>query len=389
MSYADPMTHAGPAGTGGVAADEAVIGPAPSAGDPISAPAHRFRPAPGGPAAIAGWGTAIPSRRVTNDDLAQRVDTSDAWIVERTGIRERRFAGPGETTASLAIEAGAAAIKSAGLTPAEIGCCIVATCTPEQPIPATAAFVQDGLGLRCGAFDLDAACAGFVYALVVGAGLLSTGGLDAVLLVGSETLSRVADPDDRATCVLFGDGAGAVVLVPGEPAPHANGPRLPAGAASGEANAGLLAWDLGCDGSAASLLAVPAGGSRLPPTLDTVTQGQHWLKMEGQEVFRRAVRAIVESAAATMAQAGVTAAEVDLFVPHQANVRIIDAAASRLGIPGERTFVNIDRYGNTSAASIPIALAEAADSGRLNRGDLVLLSGFGAGMSWASALVRW
>ena len=392
----------GPAGLGGVAAQEAVIGPAgpggaaaqeavvrqvtAAASDPLSTPAHRFRPAPGGPAAVAGWGTAIPSRRVTNHDLAERVDTSDAWIVERTGIRERRFAGPGETTASLAIEAGAAAIKSAGLTPSEIGCCIVATCTPEQPIPATAAFVQDGLGLRCGAFDLDAACAGFVYALVVGAGLLSTGGLDAVLLVGSETLSRVADPDDRATCVLFGDGAGAVVLVPGEPAPAAGDGFSDS---PGEATAGLLAWDLGCDGSAASLLAVPAGGSRLPPTLDTVTQGQHWLKMEGQEVFRRAVRAIVESAAATLDQAGVTAADVDLFVPHQANVRIIDAAASRLGIPGERTFVNIDRYGNTSAASIPIALAEAADSGRLSRGDLVLLSGFGAGMSWASALVRW
>ncbi|HWC10680.1 MAG TPA: hypothetical protein VG455_05605, partial [Acidimicrobiales bacterium] len=167
-------------------------GPAPAAAsDPPSTPAHRFRPAPGGPAAIAGWGTAIPSRRVTNHDLAQRVDTNDAWIVERTGIRERRVAGPGETTASMAVEAGAAAIASAGITPADIGCCIVATCTPEQPIPATAAFVQDGLGLRCGAFDLDAACAGFVYALVVGAGLLSTGGLGAVLLVGSETLSRV------------------------------------------------------------------------------------------------------------------------------------------------------------------------------------------------------
>jgi 3-oxoacyl-[acyl-carrier-protein] synthase III len=374
LSYAEAMTQAGHV-------------PA-AASDPLSAPAHRFRPAPGGPAAVAGWGTAIPSRRVTNHDLAQRVDTSDAWIVERTGIRERRFAGPGETTASLAIEAGAAAIESAGLTPADIGCCIVATCTPEQPIPATAAFVQDGLGLRCGAFDLDAACAGFVYALVVGAGLLSTGGLDAVLLVGSETLSRVADPDDRATCVLFGDGAGAVVLVPGEPAPSASGPR-PAGSPPGLATAGLLAWDLGCDGSAASLLAVPAGGSRLPPSLDTVAGGQHFLKMEGQEVFRRAVRAIVESAAATMAQAGVTSADVDLFVPHQANARIIDAAASRLGIPEERTFVNIDRYGNTSAASIPIALAEAADGGRLNHGDLVLLSGFGAGMSWASALLYW
>jgi 3-oxoacyl-[acyl-carrier-protein] synthase-3 len=344
---------------------------------------------------VAGWGTATPARRVTNDDLAQRVDTSDAWIVERTGIRERRVAGPDDSTATLATDAGAAALRSSGLQPPDVGCCIVATCTPEQPIPATAAFVQDALGLRCGAFDIDAACAGFVYALVVGAGLLSTGGLDAVLIIGAETLSRVADPDDRATCVLFGDGAGAVVLVPEGPVGPARGRsgRIPArpglaGGAGGD-GAGLLAWDLGCDGSAAPLLCVPAGGSRLPATAETVAGGLHWLKMEGQEVFRRAVRAVVDSAGATLGQAGVAAAAVDLFVPHQANVRIIDAAASRLGIPPERTFVNIDRYGNTSAASIPIALAEAADEGRLAPGDLVLVSGFGAGMSWASALLRW
>jgi 3-oxoacyl-[acyl-carrier-protein] synthase-3 len=325
---------------------------------------------------VAGWGVALPERRVTNDDWAKRVDTSDEWIVERTGIRERRMAGDAETTASLAVEAGAAAIKSADLTPADIDCCVVATCTPEQPIPPTSAFVQDGLGLHCGAFDIDAACSGFVYALVIASGMLSTGCLDAILVVGSETLSRVVDPDDRSTCVLFGDGAGAVVLVPAEPA------------VDGHA-AGLLSWDLGCDGSAASLLSVPAGGSRIPVTHDTVSQKLHYLKMEGQEVFRRAVRAIVDSASATLGQAGVAASEVDLFVPHQANVRIIEAASTRLGIPRERTFVNIDRYGNTSAASIPIALAEAAESGRLHPGDLVLVSGFGAGMAWASALLRW
>nr|MDQ6909763.1 beta-ketoacyl-ACP synthase 3 [Actinomycetota bacterium] len=259
--------------------------------DPADVPAHQFRPAPGGRAAISGWGIALPEQRVTNDDWARRVDTSDAWIVERTGIRERRIAGDNETTASLAIEAGAAAIKSANLSPTDIGCCIVATCTPEQPMPPTAAFVQEGLGLRCGAFDIDAACSGFVYALVIAAGMLSTGGLDAVLVIGSETLSRVADPNDRATCVLFGDGAGAVVLVPG-------------GGENGD-GAGLLAWDLGCDGSAASLLAIPAGGSRLPTTPETLAGGLHFLKMEGQEVFRRAVRAIVESSAATLRQAGV------------------------------------------------------------------------------------
>jgi 3-oxoacyl-[acyl-carrier-protein] synthase-3 len=331
-------------------------------------------------AAIAGWGIAVPEQRVTNADWAAVVDTSDAWIVERTGIRERRVAGPDETTATLAIEAGAAAIKAADLTPADIGCCIVATVTPEQPIPATASFVQEGLGLRGGAFDVDAACAGFVYGLVTGSAMLATSHLQAVLVIGSETLSRIADPADRSTCVLFGDGAGAVVMVP---VPAGRGPG------AGGAAPGLLAWDLGCDGSAAGLLAIPAGGSRRPTTAETVAAGDHWLKMEGQEVFRRAVRAVVESARATMERAGVTAEQVGLFVPHQANIRIIEAAAVRLGIPMDRTFVNIDRYGNTSAASIPLALAEAADAGRLLSGDLVLMAGFGAGMSWASALVRW
>ena len=320
-------------------------------------------------AAIAGWGMAVPERRVTNTELSRRVDTSDAWIVDRTGIRERRVAGPGETTASLAIEAGAAAIKRADLSPSDIGCCIVATCTPEQPMPPTSSFVQDGLGLRCGAFDLDAACSGFVYGLVIGASLVATTGAP-VLVVGSETLSRITDPDDRSTCVLFGDGAGAVVLVP-------------------SAEPRLVAWDLGSDGSAASLLYVSAGGSRRPTTAATVAEGGHWLQMEGSEVFRRAVRAIVDSAATTLASAGLTADDVDVFVPHQANSRIIDAAASRLGLPADKAVVNIDRYGNTSAASIPIALSEAAEAGRLHAGDLLLLSGFGAGMSWASALLRW
>jgi len=327
-------------------------------------------------AVVAGWGMALPERRLTNDDLAAMVDTSDAWIVERTGIRERRVAGPGETTASLAIEAGAAAIKSADLTPADITCCIVATVTPEQPMPATAAFVQDGLGLSCGAFDLDAACAGFVYSLVVGSALVTAGG-GRILVIGSETLSRIADPHDRSTCVLFGDGAGAVVLAPPEPGE------------AGRPEPGLLSWDLGCDGSAASLLHVPAGGSRMPTTAATVAAGDHWLKMEGREVFRLAVRASVASAEAAMASAGISADDVDVFVPHQANIRIIEAAGSRLGIPAERTVVNIDRYGNTSAASIPIALVEAADDGRLLPGHIVLLSGFGAGMTWASALLRW
>jgi 3-oxoacyl-[acyl-carrier-protein] synthase III len=320
--------------------------------------------------AIAGVGMAVPERRVTNFDLSKTVDTSDEWIRERTGIVERRVAGEGETTASLAIEAGLAAIKDAGVDPGDIGLCIVATCTSEQPIPPTSSFVQEGLGLRCGAFDIDAACSGFVYAMVAGASMVATGAFRPVLVIGAETLTRVVDPLDRSTVILFGDGAGAVVLAPSD-------------------DVGLLAWDLGCDGSLTGLLGIPAGGSRLPTSDETVAGGEHWLKMDGREVFRRAVRVIVDSARLTLEQAGVTADDIALFVPHQANLRIIDSAATKLGLPPERTFVNIDRYGNTSAASVPIALAEAGEEGRLHDGDLVLLSGFGAGMSWASAVVRW
>ncbi|HEV2310440.1 MAG TPA: beta-ketoacyl-ACP synthase III [Acidimicrobiia bacterium] len=324
-------------------------------------------------AAIAGWGVALPDGRLTNADLERLVDTSDQWIVERTGIQERRIASPDETTAGLATEAGAAAIKSAGLTPLDIDLLIIATATPEQPIPHTAAFVGDSLGLRCGSFDINAGCAGFVYEFVTGAALLSTGGLGHVLVIGAETLSRVINPADRATCVLFGDAAAALVL---ESAPDDDGP-------------GLLAFDLGCDGSLAGLLGVKAGGSRLPTTPDTLAEGLQYLEMHGPEVFRRAVRVVVDSANATLARAGVASSSVDWFVPHQANARIIVAAAQRLGIPAERTIVNIDHYGNTSAASIPLALAEAADAGQLHPGELVLFSGFGAGMTWGSALVRW
>jgi 3-oxoacyl-[acyl-carrier-protein] synthase-3 len=321
-------------------------------------------------AAIVGWGTALPDGRVTNADLEARVDTSDKWIVERTGIRERRVAAPGETTASLAVEAATLAIKRAGLAPSEIDLMILATVTPEQPIPHTGAFVGETLGLQCGSFDMNAACAGFVYELVVGASMLQMG-YRHVLIIGAETLSRIIDPQDRTTTVIFGDGAGAAVLAPTRETP------------------GLLAWDLGCDGSAAALLEVPAGGSRLPASAATVERREHYLKMAGQEVFRRAVRVVVDSASSTLARAGIGASEVAWFVPHQANRRIIDAAANRLGIDSERTLVNIDRVGNTSSASIPLALFEAVDDGRVQDGDLVLCSGFGAGMTWASALLRW
>jgi 3-oxoacyl-[acyl-carrier-protein] synthase III len=323
-------------------------------------------------AAVAGWGAAVPDGRVTNADLEQRVDTSDQWIVERTGIRERRVAGAEDSTATLAIAAGAAAIKQAGITPLDIELLIVATATPEQPIPHTGAFVGEGLGLRCGSFDLAAGCAGFVYELVTGASLLASGGLGHVLVVGAETLSRIIDPDDRATVILFGDAAAAVVL---EASPD-DGP-------------GLLSFDLGCDGSLAGLLEVSAGGSRRPTTEATLAEGLQYLKMQGPEVFRRAVRVVIESATTALARAEVASSQIDWFIPHQANARIIDAAASRLGIPAERTIVNIERYGNTSAASIPLAMSEAADAGQFEAGQLILVSGFGAGMTWGSAVLRW
>jgi 3-oxoacyl-[acyl-carrier-protein] synthase-3 len=332
-------------------------------------------------ATVAGTGCYLPTARLTNADLEARMDTSDAWIVERTGIRERRIAAPHEATASMAIDAGRAALDSAGLTTSDIDLLLVATCTPDQILPSTAAFVAEAFGLRCGAMDLGAACSGFVYSLVTATAMIGTGTVRAALVIGSETVSRILDTTDRSTGMLFGDGAGAVVMVPsGSPLANTAGSApLP----------GLLAWDLGCDGTASGILGVSAGGSRLPSSAETVAGNQHVLFMEGREVYRRAVRAVVESATVTIGRAGVTADEVDLFIPHQANTRIVDAVLPRLGIAPERTFMNIEHYGNTSAASIPIALAEAEATGRLHDGDLVLLTGFGAGMTWASALLRW
>jgi 3-oxoacyl-[acyl-carrier-protein] synthase-3 len=303
-------------------------------------------------ATIVGWGAALPDKTVTNADLEARLDTSDAWITERTGIRERRIGG---ITSELATEAGRAAIARAGLEPSDIDLVILATTTPDQTIPQSAATVQDQLGIRGGAFDLNAACSGFVYALVTAHGLIGLG-YERVLVIGAETLSRVTDWDDRNTAVLFADGAGAAVLQ------AVDGPGQ------------LLGFDLGSDGSARHLLYADVGG---------------YMQMDGREVFRRAVRVTVESAMASMARAGVTAAEISLLIPHQANIRIIDAACQRLGIPLDRAINVLERTGNTSAASIPLALAEAADAGRLEPGDLVLLAGFGAGMSWASAVIRW
>lgn len=321
-------------------------------------------------AAIAGWGTAIPDQIVTNADLEQRVDTSDEWITTRTGIKERHVASGDETTATLAVTAGAAALKHAELTPDAIDLLILATATPDQPMPHSGAMVGETLGLRCGSFDLNTACSGFVYGLVTGASMLAQPQVQNVLLIGSDTLTRFVDPSDRTTTILFGDAAGAVVLTRAE-------------------TAGLLAWDLGCDGSYAPLLEIPAGGSKEPPTTETLQQKRHYLHMAGQEVFRRAVRAVVESAQVTLQRANLSASDINWFVPHQANIRIITAACERIGIQLDRAVINLDRYGNTTAASIPVGLAEAADDGRIKNGDLVMLSGVGAGLTWGTAILEW
>jgi 3-oxoacyl-[acyl-carrier-protein] synthase-3 len=303
-------------------------------------------------ARLTGWGAALPDKIVTNADLEATLDTSDAWIVERTGIRERRVGG---TTTGLAVEAARAALARAGASPADIDLVLLCTCTPDEPMPASASSVQHALEVPGGAMDLNAACSGFVYGLVAADGLLRAG-MRRILLIGSETMSTMIDWDDRSTAILFGDGAGAVVLERG------TGPGR------------LLGWDLGSDGSLRHILHTSKGGT---------------IEMDGPEVFRRAVRIMVDSAERAMAHAGVGVDDIALFVPHQANARIITSACAKLGIEPERTANVLDRTGNTSSASIPIALAEAADAGRLQVGDPVLLVGFGAGMSWASAVLEW
>jgi 3-oxoacyl-[acyl-carrier-protein] synthase-3 len=303
-------------------------------------------------AVITGWGICVPDKIVTNEDLSATLDTSDAWITERTGIRQRHIGG---TTSELAIGAGRHALERAGRAPEEIDLLVLATTTPDAVVPGTSATVQDALGTRGGAFDLNAACSGFVYALVAAHGMVLAGARR-VLVIGSDTLSGITDWDDRSLAVIVGDGAGAVVLE------ATDGPGQ------------LLAWDLGADGSLRHLLKCDTGG---------------YLFMNGREIFRHAVRAVVDSSLAALGRAGMEPSDVDVFVPHQANARIITAARERLGIPADRCVVTIDRYGNTSSASVPLALADALETGLLQPGARVLMSGFGGGMTWASAVLRW
>jgi 3-oxoacyl-[acyl-carrier-protein] synthase III len=341
----------------------------------------------GRPVTIIGLGTYVPDNVVTNDDLAARLDTSDEWIRQRTGIAERRLADPGVCSSDLGILAGREALADAGVDPKDIDLVVTASIAPDQMMPATAARVAYGCGcVNAGAFDLLAGCAGFVYGLAMATGAVASGMRDNVLVVGAEAISRVIDWEDRSTAILFGDGAGAAVVSGFEAAGAAKkGPR----ADSAAAPAGILGFDLGGDGSGAGSLSIPAGGSRVPATCETVAARQHYLHMNGKEVYKFATRVVAHSAKRVLDRCGYQVGDIDLFVPHQANLRIIEGAMSKMGLPWEKVYTNLEKYGNTSSASIPLCLAEARVEGRLKDGDLVLLMGFGAGLSWGACLMEW
>ena len=322
-------------------------------------------------ATIAGVGSRLPDRVVPNAEFERLVETSDEWIRERTGIAERRFAAEGEVTSDLAVEAMRRALDEAGVAPEQVDLIVCATLTPDTPIPATAVWVQRKLGISCPAFDVNAACAGFSYALSTATAFIESGAAETVVVIGAEILSRVMDFGDRSTCVLFGDGAGAVVLRPSD------GP-------------GVLGSVLGADGTAAEILIIPAGGSARPASVETVAAGDHVIRMPaGREVFKRAVVEMANACRQLLEKSGLTPDDVDLLIPHQANARIMVAVAERLGIGPERAVVDVADVGNTSAASIPIALDRAWRAGRIREGDLVLLTSFGAGLAWGANLIRW
>ena len=317
---------------------------------------------------IRGLGAYLPAQVVTNDDLAERLDTSDEWIRTRTGIRERHYAAPDEATSDLAVAAARAALADAGMTADDIDVIIVATTTPDHPVPATAPIVAARLGLTCSAFDLNAACSGFVYGLQVGAGIAASG--STVLLIGAETLTRYVDPDDRSIAVLFGDGAGAVIL-------------------QRESGASMGPFDLGTDGSEVEILWMRAGGSREPFDPIAHAEASSRMSMRGGDVYRHAVTRMTSSSQAVLEAAGIAITDVDLLVGHQANQRILEAVGQRLGVPEGRSHVTVDRHGNTSAASIPLALEDARRNGVLRPGARLLLTAFGGGLTWGSCLLTW
>jgi 3-oxoacyl-[acyl-carrier-protein] synthase-3 len=323
-------------------------------------------------ASILGTGHYVPTAVLTNADLEKRVDTSDEWIRSRTGIRERRIAAADEHVSDMATLAGAKALKAAGIAATDVDAIVVATLTPDYPWPASACIVQQKLGApQAFAFDISAACSGFVYGLCVAQGMIAGGTAKHVLVIGAEKLSSVVDWQDRNTCVLFGDGASAAVVGP----------------ATGQGK--ILAMGLGANGSAVKMLYQPGGGTVCPASKESVEARKHFLAMEGKEVFKFAVKVMGEAAEHVIKKAGLTPADISLFIPHQANLRIMEATAKRLDFPMEKVFVNIDKYGNTSAASVGIALDEAQASGRLKRGDKAVLVAFGAGLTWASVVLEW
>lgn len=322
-------------------------------------------------ACIAGIGSYVPARVLTNADLERMVATSDEWIRERTGIRERRIAATGEACSDLAVQAGKRALTAAGLAATDLDMILVATCTGDYPLPATACLVQHQLGAtKAAACDLSAACCGFVYALSVADAYIKTG-MRHVLVIGSEVMSAITDWTDRNTCVLFGDGAGAAVV------------------SASDGGRGILSTHLRSDGTLCELIMVPGGGSRTPPSEKVIDERLQYIKMKGNETFKVAVRSLEEIARSTLAANHLRVEDIDLYVPHQANIRILKAVMERLSLPIEKVMLNVDRYGNTSAASIPIALDEAVREGRIKDGSLVLLGAFGAGLTWASAVIRW
>ena len=323
---------------------------------------------------LAGLGVHVPARVVTNHDFEARLETSDQWIVERTGIKERRFAAADETVATMATGATQDALRRAGLTPHQLDAIIVATATPDHIIPSTACYLQARIGAdRAAAFDIGAACSGFIYGLTVAEGLIASGQAEHVLVVGGEKLTCITDQNDRSTAILFGDGVGAAVVSRSAPG----------------TTRGLLSSFIKSDGRLADLLYIPGGGSVDPISEKVVQDRTHFMKMAGREVFKHAVLTMAEACDEALRRAGVRAEELDLLIPHQANIRIIDSTAKHAGIPREKVVVTVDRYGNTSAASIPMALADAEASGRLKPGMLIMLVAFGAGFTWGSAVIRW
>jgi len=323
---------------------------------------------------IVGTGHYVPERVLTNSDLEKMVDTSDAWIVERTGIRERRIAADGETTSDMAAAASRRALESAGIGPDDVDLIILGTVTPDMPLPATAMFVQKKLGIRnsCPSFDMAAACAGFIYGLSIADQYVRTGAARHVLVIGVELLSRVLDWKDRGTCVLFGDGAGAVVV----------------GAAEDD-SAGILSTHIFGDGTLAESLCIPGGGSAEPASKGTVENKRHVVHMVGADIFKVAVRSLTSSSLLALKHNGLTADQIDWVVPHQANMRILDGVSKRCGIPMDRFYLNIEKYGNTSSASVPIALDEGVRDGSIKKGQHVLMCGLGGGIAWGSAVIRW